>query len=182
MKDIFKRISALFVFTAVLFLLTACGLEFLPDAVTDSGLQIVTSADTKAAVITDTVTDEITEQETAAYTIAEDGVYTSKDNVALYIHVYGKLPSNFITKEEAQKLGWSGGGLEKYAKGKCIGGDYFGNYEGKLPKKQGRKYYECDIDTLGADSRGSKRIVFSNDGLIFYTEDHFESFEQIRFK
>lgn len=109
--------------------------------------------------------------------LAEDGSYTSKEDVALYIHLYGHLPDNFITKKEAQKLGWGGGSLEPYAPGKCIGGDYFGNYEGLLPEKKGRKYTECDIDTLGARSRGAKRIIFSNDGLIYYTDDHYESFE-----
>jgi guanyl-specific ribonuclease Sa len=107
----------------------------------------------------------------------EDGTYTSKEDVALYIHIYGKLPSNFITKKEAKKLGWPGGSLEDYAPGKSIGGDYFGNYEGLLPTKEGRKYYECDIDTLGKSKRGAKRIIYSNDGLIFYTEDHYESFD-----
>lgn len=106
----------------------------------------------------------------------EDGSYTSKEDVALYIHTYGKLPSNFITKSEARKLGWNSGSLEKYAPGKCIGGDRFGNREGLLPKASGRTYTECDIDTLGKSSRGSKRIVFSNDGLIYYTDDHYASF------
>lgn len=109
--------------------------------------------------------------------IDEDGSYTTKEDVALYIHTYGRLPENFITKDEARKLGWEGGGLEKYAPGKCIGGDRFGNYEGLLPDAPGRKWTECDIDTLGAGSRGAKRIVFSNDGLIYYTDDHYESFE-----
>ncbi len=109
--------------------------------------------------------------------IDENGSYDSKDEVALYISIYGKLPSNYITKREAQELGWSGGSLEEYAPGKCIGGSYFGNYEGKLPEKKGRKYYECDIDTLGAKKRGAKRIIYSNDGLIYYTGDHYESFE-----
>ena len=109
--------------------------------------------------------------------LQEDGVYTSRDEVAQYIFTYGHLPSNFITKKEAKALGWEGGGLEPYAPGKCIGGSRFGNYEGLLPEKEGRVYTECDIDTLGADSRGAKRIVFSNDGLIYYTEDHYESFE-----
>ena len=104
------------------------------------------------------------------------GTYTAKDEVALYIREYGKLPSNFITKDEARALGWQSGGLEKYAPGKCIGGDVFGNREGLLPEKAGRVYYECDIGTLGADSRGAKRIVFSNDGLIYYTDDHYDSF------
>ena len=106
----------------------------------------------------------------------ESGSYYQKDEVALYIHQYGKLPGNYITKREAEDLGWSGGSVESYAPGKVIGGSKFGNYEGLLPKKKGRQYYECDIDTL-KKKRGAKRIVFSNDGLIYYTEDHYESFE-----
>ena len=108
--------------------------------------------------------------------IDENGSYTTRDDVALYIHVYGKLPSNFITKKEAEKLGWTGGSLEPYAPGKCIGGGRFGNYEGVLP--QGN-YKECDIDTLGKKSRGAKRIVYSDDGRIYYTADHYESFTQL---
>lgn len=107
--------------------------------------------------------------------LPEDGSYTTKEDVALYIHLYGCLPDNFMTKDEARDLGWEGGSLEPYAPGMCIGGDYFGNYEGLLPED--RDYTECDIDTLGADSRGPKRIVFSDDGLIYYTPDHYESFE-----
>ncbi len=106
----------------------------------------------------------------------EGGSYTTKEDVSLYIHTYGRLPDNFITKDEARSLGWEGGGLEDYAPGKCIGGDRFGNYEGMLPDAPGRKWTECDIGTLGKDSRGAKRIVFSNDGLIYYTDDHYESF------
>lgn len=112
----------------------------------------------------------------AAPIIDENGSYTSRDEVALYIHTYGRLPQNFISKKDAQALGWSGGSLEPYAPGKCIGGSRFGNYEGLLPEKNGRSYTECDIDTLGKSSRGAKRIVFSNDGLIYYTDDHYESF------
>lgn len=108
--------------------------------------------------------------------LPEDGSYTTAEDVSLYLHLYGHLPDNFITKKEAQALGWEGGSLEPYAPGKCIGGSYFGNYEGLLPEADGRTYTECDIDTLGASSRGAKRIVFSNDGLIYYTEDHYESF------
>ncbi len=107
----------------------------------------------------------------------EDGWYNTKEEVALYILQYGKLPGNYITKKEAEALGWPGGSLEPYAPGKSIGGGYFGNYEGLLPVKKGRKYTECDIDTAGRKSRGTKRIVFSNDGLIYYTDDHYETFE-----
>ena len=106
-----------------------------------------------------------------------DGTYDSRDAVALYLHLYGKLPPNYITKAEAQDLGWSGGSLEPYAPGMCIGGSRFGNYEGLLPDAEGRTWKECDIDTLGADSRGPKRLVYSNDGLIYYTDDHYASFE-----
>ncbi len=112
----------------------------------------------------------------ATESLPEDGVYTTKDDVALYIHLYGHLPDNFITKDEARDLGWSGGSLEPYAPGKSIGGSHFGNYEGLLPEADGRSYTECDINTMGADSRGAERIVFSNDGLIYYTNDHYESF------
>ena len=105
--------------------------------------------------------------------VEEGGVYTSKDDVSLYLQTYGHLPDNFITKSEAKKLGWEGGSLEEYAPGKCIGGDVFGNYEGLLPEED--EYHECDIDTLGADSRGSKRLVYS-DTAIYYTDNHYESF------
>jgi guanyl-specific ribonuclease Sa len=108
--------------------------------------------------------------------IDENGTYTSRDDVALYINTYGKLPSNFITKKEAKKLGWEGGSLEEYAPGKSIGGDYFGNYEELLPEKKGREYHECDIDTKGKKKRGAKRIIYSNDGLIYYTDDHYKTF------
>ena len=124
-----------------------------------------------------TATQKPTVTPTPEPAIDEDGWYYSKEDVAIYIYTYGKLPENFITKDEARDLGWEGGSVERYKKGAAIGGDKFGNYEGLLPKKSGRKYYECDIDTNGKSSRGAKRIIFSNDGLIYYTDDHYESFE-----
>lgn len=112
--------------------------------------------------------------------VAEDGEYTSKMEVAAYLYQFGRLPANYLTKNEAQDLGWVAqkGNLWKVTDQMSIGGDRFGNYEGLLPKKNGRQYYECDIDYNGG-SRNAKRIVFSNDGLIFYTDDHYESFEQL---
>ncbi len=104
----------------------------------------------------------------------EDGAYTTKEDVALYLYIYHRLPDNFMTKKEARELGWTGGSLEPYASGMCIGGDYYGNYEEVLPEGT---YHECDIDTLGMNSRGAKRIVYSEDWQIYYTEDHYESFE-----
>lgn len=108
-----------------------------------------------------------------------DGWYYSAEEVSLYLVTYGCLPDNFITKDEARAYGWEGGSVEKYVPGFAIGGDKFGNREGLLPKEKGRQYYECDIDTDGASGRGAKRLVFSNDGLIFYTDDHYESFIQL---
>lgn len=108
--------------------------------------------------------------------LPEDGSYTTKEDVSQYLILYGHLPDNFVTKAEAQKAGWSGGSLEKVLPGMCIGGDRFGNREGLLPKAKGRSYTECDINTLGKNSRGAERLVFSNDGLIYYTSDHYDSF------
>ena len=109
--------------------------------------------------------------------VEKNGEYTSKEEVAAYLYQFGELPDNYITKKEAKKLGWVSeeGNLYKVAPGKSIGGDYFGNYEGILPEKEGREYHECDIDTDG-HYRGAKRIVYSDDDLIYYTEDHYESF------
>jgi hypothetical protein len=110
----------------------------------------------------------------------ENGSYSSMQEVADYIHTFGKLPPNFITKNKARDLGWesSEGNLWQVAPGMSIGGDRFGNYEGLLPEANGRKWTECDIDFDGG-YRNDKRIVFSNDGLIYYTDDHYESFTQL---
>ena len=122
-------------------------------------------------------------QETAIsekITLSEDEFYTSKDNVSLFIHTYNKLPSNFIKKKDAINLGWinSEGNLWDITDNMSIGGDSFGNRENLLPYKKDRKWYECDIEYNGG-YRNSERIVFSNDGLIYYTNNHYESFEQL---
>ena len=145
-----------------------------PPDTTESPETTKVSETTKATETTKAA--EVTTAPETERKLDRNGSYTSRDDVALYIHQYGKLPGNFITKAEAQKLGWSGGSLEKYSPGMSIGGDRFGYYEGKLPKKSGRTYTECDIDTRGASARGAKRIVFSNDGLIYYTDDHYNTF------
>lgn len=132
-------------------------------------------ADTETQADSTTVESELSTEDTES-PIDADGWYYSVEDVSLYLHTYGCLPENFITKSEAQDMGWEGGSVEDYAPGYAIGGDVFGNREGLLPDADGRTYYECDIDTNGSSSRGAKRIVFSNDGLIYYTDDHYESF------
>nr|WP_315002628.1 ribonuclease domain-containing protein [uncultured Campylobacter sp.] len=103
----------------------------------------------------------------------------SRECVSAHIRRTGSLPRNFITKKQAGELGWQGGDLWQYARGKSIGGDRFGNFERRLPDKKGRIWRECDIEYRGGP-RGAKRLIFSNDGLIFYTADHYESFERMQ--
>lgn len=106
---------------------------------------------------------------------------TQFDEVAEYISEHHELPDYYITKKEARELGWkpSEGNLDKVAPGKSIGGDVFQNREGLLPKKKGRTWYEADINYSGG-TRGSDRILYSNDGLIYKTTDHYQTFEQIK--
>ena len=164
-----KQLTAWLLALVMLFSLVGCG--------TDAPVQDETNLPQQEQQDVQNAPSEDADMPDETAQIDEDGAYTTKDDVALYIHTYGHLPDNFITKKDAQALGWPGGSLEPYAPGKCIGGSRFGNYEGLLSEADGRTYTECDIDTLGADSRGAKRIVFSNDGLIYYTEDHYETFE-----
>ena len=171
-----KWTAVLLVLLSVLLLFTGCMQVQGPDEPSfDPSAQAATADPTLSAPTDETPTDTRTTSPPEA-AIDENGTYTTKDDVALYLYTYGHLPSNFITKKQAQDLGWSGGSLEPFAPGKCIGGSRFGNYEGLLPDAPGRTYTECDIDTLGKSKRGAKRIVFSNDGLIYYTDDHYESF------
>ncbi len=130
-----------------------------------------TTKPTEATQPTQAPTTKPTEAKPA---IDEDGFYYSKEDVALYIHTYGKLPENFVTKKEAKDE--FGSNYKAMKAGYRIGGDTFGNREGRLPKKSGRTWTECDIVAEGGTERGAKRIVFSNDGLVYYTDDHYESF------
>ncbi|MDO5825541.1 MAG: ribonuclease domain-containing protein [Methanosphaera sp.] len=110
--------------------------------------------------------------------VTEDGEYVSVEEVAAYIKKYHKLPDNYITKKEAQSLGWQGGSLESYAPGKSIGGDVFTNRQGILPHSE-KKYIECDIDANGT-TRGAKRIVYSTDDYrVYYTDDHYNTFREV---
>lgn len=116
----------------------------------------------------------------ADYDVEEGGWYDGMEEVSIYLTFFEELPDNYITKKEAQALGWESrkGNLWDVADGCSIGGDRFGNYEGLLPDAKGRKWTECDIDFDGR-YRNGKRIVFSNDGLIYYTSDHYETFDEI---
>ena len=166
-------LTLLVVVAAVLFLTKGNDSVLLPDngAQEQTVLPLIDGEDTQPS---DADTPNEMLDDTQEDVLDENGSYDSKEDVALYIHTYGHLPYNYVTKKEAESKGWPGGSLEPYFPGCCIGGSRFGNYEGLLPED--RDYYECDIDTLGAKSRGEKRLVYSTDGLIYYTDDHYESF------
>ena len=154
-----KKLLSLFLALLLIFGFAGCSKQ--PD------VAVIGGADGPTAIIVSQPDSE------TLNAIDEDGWYYSAEDVSLYLYTYGHLPENFITKDEARDLGWEGGSVEDYVPGYAIGGDPFGNREGLLP--QDRTYKECDIDTNGKDSRGAKRIVYSDD-LIYYTEDHYESF------
>ncbi|MFR9000994.1 MAG: ribonuclease domain-containing protein [Anaerobutyricum soehngenii] len=190
-KKLWRLLSVLSTLLLVILPISGCDYSFSAESIHRD--QVLTL--THYQITTDYTSDSATEQnktsniesgntsttekkqidETDGY-LDKDGSYTSKEDIMNYLIEYGQLPTNFITKKEAKKLGWSGGSLEPYAPGKCIGGDYFGNYEQRLPVVSGRTYHECDIDTLNAKSRGAKRIIYSDDGQIYYTDDHYKSF------
>lgn len=91
----------------------------------------------------------------------------------------GRLPERYLTKRQAEALGWHpGGDLCRVAPGHMIGGDRFGNRERRLPEARGRSWREADIDST-CSRRGARRIVFSSDGLIEVTIDHYETFEEV---
>ena len=116
----------------------------------------------------------------ARWPVTANGRYSSMEEVAVYLATYSRLPSNYITKRDAQARGWDNslGNLWRVTDGCSIGGDRYGNYEGLVPEARGRSWKECDIDYDGG-YRGAKRIVYSSDGLIYYTGNHYRSFEQV---
>ncbi|AMD16612.1 ribonuclease [Methanobrevibacter sp. YE315] len=116
--------------------------------------------------------------DTSDVNIVEDGQYCTVNEVSAYIKQFHKLPSNYITKKEAQNLGWHGGPLKKYAPGKSIGGDVFTNRQHALPGSES-KYIECDINANGT-SRGAERIVYNTgDFKVYYTSDHYKTFKEV---
>lgn len=152
-----------------------------------AGLAIGTSLVLSGCAELETVLDDVIEEELNETTdeirnetIDEDGYYSSPEDVALYIHTYDELPDNYLTKEEARELGWeaSEGNLWEVTDEMLIGGDYFGNREGLLPEEEGRNYFEADVNYEGG-YRGAERLVYSNDGLIYFTDDHYDSFQQL---
>lgn len=149
--------------------------ESISSSVTETTTQVQTTTTQQESV---DPTDLVSLAKKSEAYVKEGEDYTLPQDVAAYIHIYEELPENFITKKEAQSLGWdnSKGNLWKVAKGKSIGGDYFGNYEGVLPTST--KYHECDVNYKGG-YRQAERIVYGNNGKIYYSDDHYKTFTKI---
>ena len=172
-----KTINKLLVFFfAILLALSACG------KATDSNLDKGPSQKLDLNTLEDKSKKDKDAKTTTSQpkaSIEEDKSYYSKEEVVEYLMTYNKLPKNYLTKREARDLGWvpSEGNLWDVTDRGVIGGDRFGNREGKLPNKKGRKYFEADVNYKGG-RRNAERLIFSNDGLIFYTDDHYKTFEK----
>lgn len=169
-----KIVNLLLFFILVAFIFSGCG------SITKSLDNTETEVSNQTVIDNGNANNENALDKTDKTSIEEDGIYSKPEEVAEYIHIFGKLPKNYITKKEAMGLGWesSKGNLWDVTDKKSIGGDSFGNREGRLPKASGRKWYECDVNYNGG-YRGGERIVFSNDGLIYYTDNHYETFTQL---
>ena len=143
----------------------------------DEPLTVYGEADQEETEKAGEILEEIRETEDDDDALVEDGWYYAPEDVALFLHTFGHLPDNYITKREAEDMGWdsSRGNLWDVADGYCIGGDRFGNREGLLPDRNGVRYFECDVNYDGG-YRGSERLIFSSDGSIYYTGDHYASF------
>lgn len=179
-----KRIAAWLAACLIAAMVALCGCSGVSGTSAGSSSQASTStaastASSKAAS-SSASSSAAASASSASVTVTKDGSYTSKDEVAAYIHEFGRLPGNFVSKTKAKKAGWDPdtGNLDEVLPGKSIGGSTFYNDDGLLPEADGRTWKECDIDYHGG-YRGAKRIVFSNDGLIYYTEDHYQTFERL---
>lgn len=168
------------IFLLILAMLTGCAGQEGQMPTTEDRQQNQTVQSAEKEIQEEPPQEEQPDSESARVAVEENGHYQSKEEVAQYLREFSKLPSNYITKKEAMKLGWKSkeGNLWEVADGKSIGGDVFGNREKRLPQGEGRTWYECDIDYRGG-FRNEKRIVYSDDGLIYYTADHYKTFEKL---
>ncbi|WP_067701821.1 ribonuclease domain-containing protein [Erwinia sp. ErVv1] len=108
-------------------------------------------------------------------------VLTQQQRVADYLHQHQQLPPLYLKKSDARRQGWdpARGNLCEALPGRAIGGDRFSNREGRLPDGQGRRWFEADVN-YQCGRRGSDRMLYSSDGLIYVTRDHYRHFEQVK--
>ena len=189
--NLFKKIIALFMVALSLFTFSGCDMDTETAlSLTEAVLSAVLEEDESSYSHTGSASDPYDHSDSDPLPfepddndyetlVEEDGWYDDVETVAAYLIAYEELPDNYLTKKEAETLGWVSreGNLWDVAEGMSIGGDYFGNYEGLLPEG---KYRECDIDYDGG-YRGEERLIYTTQGdlYIYYTNDHYESFELI---
>ncbi len=189
-----KRITAWLLSLLMAFSLTACGNDEVSDLVIDTAAGILIDALEDSSASANSSGDNFlytpeaendyayielpgdSSYRDAELPVEEGEYYYDLENVVLYLEAFGCLPDNYITKDEARQLGWDGGTPERYLEGTAIGGDRFGNREGNLPNGD---YTECDLNTNGQSKRGAERLVFSDDGRYYHTEDHYATFTQV---
>ena len=180
MKRILRVILPVLLVCMVVLALTACS------SGTERAVQAVPAATEdltgvlKAAAEDPPAEPPVERAEEPAAAPEETGPIIEPQAIADYLFAHGELPDNFITKKEAQALGWDStrNYVSDVAPGKSIGGDRFGNYEGNLPKVKGRTYYEADC-YYTEGKRTAERIVYSSDGHVWYTEDHYVTFTEL---
>lgn len=173
-----KRIIALLLALTFVLGFTGCAAAPTTTAPNTTAATVAPTTTVPETTVPETTVPETTLPTETEPLLAIDGHYNSKEDVALYVHLYGCLPRNYVTKDYAKyTLGCSTSRVQDYWPDGAIGGDIFYNREGRLPAKEGRVYYECYINTWGKYSNGAERIVFSNDGLVYYTSDHYATFE-----
>lgn len=105
---------------------------------------------------------------------------TEAKTVARALQLQHRLPDLYLTKSEARRQGWNPGkgNLCEVLPGRAIGGDRFSNREKRLPMQAGRQWYEADVN-YDCGHRDADRLLYSSDGLIFLTRDHYRSFQQV---
>ncbi len=181
-----RKLLAFGIVSLILFvsILVYVGIQNINDDVTvvDSVIQPLVMTDETTETAPEAASTTAIEVPTTeeAPDITENVPYYSATEVAKYLHFYASLPPNYLTKAEARDLGWDAdkGNLWDVTEKGVIGGDRFGNREGLLPDAAQRVWYECDVNYKGG-YRNAMRLVYSNDGLIYYTDDHYASFKKL---
>lgn len=112
--------------------------------------------------------------------LAGEATNKGENGADWWLKHYGILPDYYITSNEAKKFGWNPklGNLSTVCQGKMIFGGVYKNINKHLPTNYNRIWYEADIN-YNNGYRGTERILFSNDGLIFVTYDHYKTFIEI---
>ncbi len=97
-----------------------------------------------------------------------------------WLRHYGQLPDNYHSESDLRALGWKQGDSPvKFAPEKMVTRGEYENMNGHLPDAPGRVWYEADINYYSG-KRNGHRILWSNDGLLFVTYDHYRTFIEVK--